>query len=146
MFDGKFDTPSEMIVLNGVACKRDNLDTPFSGTYNWVAEDGSDIESFCEKGKCISRTVSKNGVIKSSTTFKNDEIGEIRVFDEQGRIRIRSQIANGKLHGMTEMFTNGILILSAEFKEGKKNGLSITYSIDGFISSREYFIDGVKQT
>ncbi|WP_282638648.1 toxin-antitoxin system YwqK family antitoxin [Sphingobacterium thalpophilum] len=146
MSDGKFDTPSEMIVLDGKTYKRDNLDSPYSGTYNWVAEDGSDIESFYEKGKCTSRTVSKNGVIKSNTYFKNDEIEEIRIFDENGRVRMRSYIANGKLHGVTEMLTDGNLILSTEFKDGKKHGWTVTYSVDGYITSREYFIDDVKQT
>lgn len=120
MFDKKFYTPSEMVVLDGVTYKRDNLDIPFSGTFNWVAEDGTDIASYYEKGKCVSRIISEDGVTKSRTTFDNDEIKEILVFDENGQIRIRNQMANGKLEGLTEIFSDGILFMTTEFKEGKK--------------------------
>lgn len=134
-----------MVILDGVTYKKDNLDIPFAGTYNWVAEDGSDIACYYEKGKCISRTISENGVIKSKTTFKNDENKEIAVFDENGWLRIRNQVVNGKLEGLTEIFSHGILVMSTEFKEGKKNGESIVYNSDGSVSYREYFINDVKQ-
>ncbi|MGE8377852.1 MAG: toxin-antitoxin system YwqK family antitoxin [Sphingobacterium sp.] len=136
---------SEIVILDGVTYKRNNLDIPFSGTYNWVAEDGSDVASFYENGKCVSRHISENGMIKSRTAFKNDEIKEIVVFDENGRIRIRNQMVNGKLEGLTELFSDGILVMATEFKEGKKNGESIVYNSDGSVSYREYFINDVKQ-
>lgn len=145
MFDKKFNAPSEMIILDGVTYKRDNLEIPFSGTYNWAAPDGSDVVSFYKDGKCISKTISENGMIKSKTTFKNDGINEIEVFDENGQIRFRNQLVNGKLNGLTEIFSNGIRIMSSEFKEGKKNGESIVYNSDGSVSYREYFINDVKQ-
>jgi len=79
MSDKKINTPSEIVILDGVTYKRENLDIPFSGIYNWIAEDGT-------------------------------------------------------------------LVMSTEFKDGKKNGESIVYNSDGSVSYREYFINDIKQT
>lgn len=55
-------------------------------------------------------------------------------------------MVNGKLEGLTEIFSDGTLVMSTKFKEGKKNGESILYNSDGSVSYREYFINDVKQT
>lgn len=140
-----FNIPSKMIVLDGITYSEDNLDVPFSGIHNWVADDDIDIESVYENGIQISQKNSRNGIDESKTIFKGRESKEVIIYDNNGKVEIKNQIVNGKLEGLTEVFSDGILLMSTEFKNGKKNGSSIFFNTDGSVSKREYYIDDIKQ-
>lgn len=140
-----FNSPFKIIISNGITYREDDLQTPFSGAFNWTADDGAAVTSVYEVGRCVSRLIAVNGLVKSETLFNYDRSEEVTIYDDKGQISKRNQIVDGKLDGMTEIYTDGVLFITAEFKKGRKNGECIVYHADGSIAKREYYFNDVKQ-
>lgn len=137
--------PLKMIIVDGITYSEDDLQTPYSGVFNWIADDGSAVSSVYEDGRRVSQLIAVNGVVKSKTLFKYDRSEEVTIYDDLGQISKRNQIVDGKLDGMTEIYTDGVLLMTAEFKKGRQNGECIVYHADGSIAKREYYFNDVKQ-
>ncbi|KKX46987.1 MULTISPECIES: toxin-antitoxin system YwqK family antitoxin [Sphingobacterium] len=139
------NSPFKIIISNGITYREDDPKTPYSGAFNWTAVDGSAITSVYEDGFLVTQLITDNGLARSKTLFRKDRSQEITIYDDNGDIYIRNQIVDGKLDGMTEIYTDGVLLITTEFKKGRKNGECIVYHADGSINKREYYLNDVKQ-
>lgn len=139
------NSPFKIIISNGITYRENDLQTPFSGVYNWFTDDSSAITSVYEDGFHVSQLITDNGLARSKTLFRKDHSKEITIYDDNGDIYIRNQMVDGKLDGMTEIYTDGVLLITTEFKKGRKNGECIVYHADGSIARRVYYLNNVKQ-
>lgn len=73
--------------------------------------------------------------------------GEARWFEKNGKLKQRSMYAAGKLHGTTTAYYNDMVVATAEYYYGKRQGPMLTYYPSGKIASRcEYYDDKPKGT
>lgn len=145
MYKEKLNSPFKIIILDGVTYKEDDIKNPFSGIYYWKAADGSDVESIYEKGKCIHQKVIEDNILRSETLFKEGGVKEIIIYESDGQIKTKSCLLDGKLEGLFELYSDGRLYMTTEFRQGRKSGECLVYSADGSVSHRESFINDVKQ-
>lgn len=90
-----------------------------------------------------------NGQVKERY-YKNEngeKDGLYDMWDDEGKIKVKSTYTNGQLHGLCEIwYGNGQLSERFNYKDGKRNGLCEIWWEDGTQVEKSYYIDNEKVT
>jgi len=74
----------------------------------------------------------------------SDDTAPVEEYGDNGRLRRRSRMAGGLLHGLQEQFDDaGNLALLAQFEAGKLHGVMAVYDADGVLVQRCAFRHGL---
>ncbi|TDS08893.1 toxin-antitoxin system YwqK family antitoxin [Sphingobacterium paludis] len=143
MSDRLTNAPLELIVLNGLSYRKDNLKEPFSGTFNW-SEGNCDVVSIYENGIRLNQKIYEENRLVSDVVYRSDGSENVSLFDDEGNISVINNLKNGKLDGVTKVFIGGVHRVTMTYRNGKKNGNFIIYDLNGHMLLVEYYVDNIK--
>lgn len=94
------------------------------------------IEGFYKEGKkdSLERRFYANAVVEWETQYQNGLMNGIeKHFNDDGKLISSISYVNGKKHGWSEYYDNGVLTSKIEFINDKPTGAYVTYNEDGTI-------------
>ena len=100
----------------------------------------------CSSYKSVKKSCYENGNIRYKNPMKNNKLnGVAKYWSEEGDLINEVEYFNGLLHGeWREYFPSSGIKSVSRYKFDKKDGLQVTYHINGNKKTETYFTDGTQ--